>query len=221
MTNINTKYIAIVDDHTMFRKGLAALINSFPNYQVLFNASNGKDFIAQLDASRLPDIVLLDISMPEMDGFETCRWIKEHHPEIKVLALSTLDADTAIIKMIKCGAKGYVLKDADLDELKLSFSEVLSMGFFYNDIVSRKIVRSVNELVDETSNLNAYMTLSKNEMELIKRSCSEKTYGEIAKEMFLSEKTIDNYRDNIFRKLNVSTRVGLVMYAIKNGIVKL
>jgi len=106
----DTKYIAIVDDHTLFRKGLASLIAVFPDYKVLFDASTGKDFIAQLNPKKLPDIVLMDISMPEMDGFATCEWLKQNHPSVKVLALSTMDAETAIIKMIKCGAKGYVLK---------------------------------------------------------------------------------------------------------------
>jgi DNA-binding NarL/FixJ family response regulator len=216
-----TKYVAIVDDHTLFRKGLSSLINVFPDYKVLFDAATGKDFIAQLKPKSLPDIVLLDISMPEMDGYATCEWIKNNYPEIKVLALSTMDSDTAIIKMIKCGAKGYVLKDADLSELKLAFSELMRVGFFYNDIVSRKVIHSIHQLVDDNSNLNAFMNLSENELAFLKLSCSEKTYQEIAAEMFKSEKTIDGYRAEVFRKLNVGSRVGMVMYAIKNGVVSL
>ena len=216
-----TKYVAIVDDHTLFRKGLSSLINVFPDYKVLFDAATGKDFIAQLKPKSLPDIVLLDISMPEMDGYATCEWIKNNYPEIKVLALSTMDSDTAIIKMIKCGAKGYVLKDADLSELKLAFSELMRVGFFYNDIVSRKVIHSIHQLVDDKSNLNAFMNLSENELAFLKLACSEKTYQEIAAEMFKSEKTIDGYRAEVFRKLDVGSRVGMVMYAIKNGVVSL
>lgn len=217
----NTKYVAIVDDHTLFRKGLSSLINVFPNYKVLFDAATGKDFIAQLKPQSLPDIVLMDISMPEMDGYATCEWLKNNYPEIKVLALSTMDSDTAIIKMIKCGAKGYVLKDADLSELKLAFSELMSVGFFYNDIISRKVIQSVHQLADEKSSLTAFGKLNENELNFLKLSCSEKTYQEIAAEMFKSEKTIDGYRADIFKKLNVTSRVGMVMYAIKNGIVKI
>lgn len=215
------KYVAIVDDHTLFRKGLSSLINVFPNYRVLFDAATGKDFILQLKPHSLPDIVLLDISMPEMDGYTTCEWLKNNYPEIKVLALSTMDSDTAIIKMIKCGAKGYVLKDADLTELKLAFSELMRVGFFYNDIVSRKVIQSINQIVDNKSGLSAFMKLNENEMTFLKLACSEKTYQEIAAEMFKSEKTIDGYRAEIFRKLNVTSRVGMVMYAIKNGVVTL
>lgn len=215
------KNVAIVDDHTLFRKGLSSLVNAFPDYQVLFDASTGKDFIRQLTPKNLPDIVLLDISMPEMDGFATCEWLKNHYPEIKVLALSTMDSDTAIIKMIKCGAKGYVLKDADLAELKLAFSELMNVGFFYNDIVSRKVIQSIHQIVDEKSELNAFMKLNDNELTFLKLACSENTYQHIATEMFKSEKTIDGYRAEVFRKLNVGSRVGMVMYAIKNGIVTL
>lgn len=213
------KYIAIVDDHTLFRKGLSSLISVFPDYKVLFDASTGKDFIAQLKPNALPDIVLLDISMPEMDGYATCEWIKNNYPEIKVLALSTMDSDTAIIKMIKCGAKGYVLKDADLTELKLAFSELLAKGFFYNDIVSRKVIQSIHQFTDENNSVNAFQKLNENELVFLKLACSEKTYQEIAAEMFKSEKTIDGYRAEVFKKLNVSSRVGMVMYAIKNGAV--
>lgn len=214
------QYIAIVDDHTLFRNGLASLINVFPNYEVLFDASNGKDFIAQLNPKRLPNIVLMDISMPEMDGYATTEWLKLNHPEIQVLALSTMDSDASIIKMIKSGAKGYILKDADLSELKLAFAELKRVGFFYNDIISRKVMQSINQLVDDKSELNAFMKLNENELNFLKLACSEKTYQEIAGEMFKSEKTIDGYRAELFRKLNVSSRVGLVMYAIKNGVVK-
>jgi DNA-binding NarL/FixJ family response regulator len=215
------KSVAIVDDHTLFRKGLTSLIDVFPNYTVLFDAASGIDFISKLDPKNLPDIVLLDISMPEMDGYTTCEWIKNNYPEIKVLALSTMDSDTAIIKMIKCGAKGYILKDADLTELKLAFSELLSVGFFYNDIVSRKVMRSINQIVDDGSDLNSFMRLNENELTFLKLACSEKTYQVIAAEMFKSEKTIDGYRAEVFKKLNVNSRVGMVLFALKNGFISL
>ena len=215
------KKIVVVDDHAMFRKGLCMLVNLFSQYEILFDAEHGKDLIAKINEDHLPDIVLLDINMPEMDGYETATWIKDHYPEIKILALSTMDADTTIIKMIKCGAKGYVLKDADPDELKLAFNEVLSKGFFYNELVSKKILHSIHLLVDNQSPVNKLLKLTDRETEFLKLTCSEKSYQQIAKEMFVSERTIDGYLDALFKKLQVSTRVGLVMYAIKNGIVSL
>jgi DNA-binding NarL/FixJ family response regulator len=213
--------IAVVDDHTLFRKGLISLINVFPNFEVILEASNGKDFIERLNPEQLPEIVLMDISMPEMDGYATCEWLKSHYPAIKVLALSTMDAETAIIKMIRSGAKGYIVKDADLSELKLAFSELLSIGFFYNELVSRKVIHSISRIVEDNDAVTALQNLSDNELTFLRLSCSEKTYQEIANEMFKSEKTIDGYRAELFKKLNVSSRVGMVMYAIKNGIVQL
>jgi DNA-binding NarL/FixJ family response regulator len=213
--------IAIVDDHTMFRKGLMYLINLFPNYTVIVEASNGRDLIQQLNKNALPEIVLMDIDMPEMNGYETTEWLRVHHPEIKVLALSTTDADTAIIRMIRHGAKGYVLKDADPDELKIAFSDVLSLGYYYNDLVTRKIIRSINGLANETSEIHTINSISQREMEFLRLACSEKSYKEIAGEMYLSERTIDGYRESLFKKLKVGTRVGLVIYAIKNNLVTL
>jgi DNA-binding NarL/FixJ family response regulator len=215
-----TKYIAIVDDHTMFRKGLASLINLFAGYKVLFDAANGQDFIKQLQPRHLPDILLLDIVMPEMDGYATAQWVHVNHPEIKILALSTMDAETAIIKMIKSGARGYVLKDAEPSELRQAFDSVLSLGYYYNELISRKVLQSVHELADENSGTGVFAKLNDRELTFLKLACSEKTYAEIASEMYLSERTIDGYRESLFKKLNIKTRVGLVMYAIRNGLVK-
>lgn len=212
--------VAIVDDHAMFRKGLCALINLFPNYTVRLDAGNGQDFIRQLDPGNLPDIVLLDIAMPEMDGYRTASWLTEQHPEIAILALSTMDAETAIIKMIRNGAKGYVLKDAEPAELKQAFDEVLRNGYYYNELVTRKIIRSVNQLVDDKNGLALFAKLTDRELHFLRLVCSEKPYKEIAAEMFVSERTVDGYRDALFKKLNMTTRVGLVLYAIRNGIVK-
>ena len=214
------KYIAIVDDHTMFRKGLASLINLFPGYKVLFDAADGEDFIKKLQPKSVPDILLLDIAMQPMDGYSTANWVRINYPDIKILALSTMDSETAIIKMIKNGAKGYVLKDADPAELKRAFDNVLSIGYYYNDLVSRKILQSVSQLADDQNEISTFAKLTDKELAFLKLACSEKTYGDIAKEMFVSERTVDGYRDALFRKLNLSTRVGLVIYAFRNGLVK-
>lgn len=217
----DTRYIAIVDDHTMFRKGLGALINLFPRYEVLFEAADGREMIERLKYQRHPDIILLDISMPGMDGYETAEWLRTHYPDIHVLALSTMESEISIIRMIRQGAKGYVLKDAEPEELKLAFDEVFSRGFFFNDQVTRTVMRNISQLVDENSSLNTFVKLTAREMEFIHKACSEKSYQEIAKEMFVSERTVDGYRDSLFKKLNVSTRVGLVLYAVKNKLVVL
>jgi DNA-binding NarL/FixJ family response regulator len=130
-----------------------------------------------------------------------------------------MEAETSIIKMIKHGAKGYVLKDAEPAELKLAFDEILSRGFYYNDLLSKKVMQSISLLADQKSEIHTLLNLTPKETEFLKLSCTEKSYQEIANEMLVSYRTIDGYREALFKKLNVSTRVGLVIYAIKNKIV--
>ncbi|WP_293308235.1 response regulator [Pedobacter sp. UBA5917] len=214
------KYIALVDDHILFRKGLAALISYFPSYKILFEAANGRDLIQQLKIYGVPDIVLLDINMPEMDGYSTASWLRINHPEANVLALSTMDAEAAIIKMITNGAKGYVLKDAEPEELKCAFDEVISKGYFYNDLVTRKVMQSLSSL-STNSKISDFVKLTEREMEFLKYTCTEKTYNEIAAEMFVSPRTIDGYRNSLCEKLQLKSRTGLALYAVKNGIVKI
>ncbi len=217
----NVRHIAIVDDNTMFRKGLVALINLFPGFAVLFDAGGGAECMRQLEEVGEPDILLMDIAMPQMDGYKATAWVRDHFPGIKVLALSTMDGEDAIIRMIKSGARGYVLKDSDPSELKKAFSEVLSLGYYYNDVVSRKIIQTVHLLANHNEPTSSLIRLSDREISFLQLVCSEKTYAEIAKEMFVSERTVDGYRDSLFRKLSISSRVGLVLYALRNGIVQL
>lgn len=210
--------IILVDDHTLLRNGLAELVKS-QGHTVLFEADNGKDFIAKLDAKLLPDLVLLDINMPEMDGFETAQWIKTNHPDIKVLALSMYDNETSIIRMLKCGAKGYILKDSEPAELKEAIAGLMDKGFYYSDLVSGKLMHAINKMDDDGDGLKTLMPFNDRETDFLKYTCTEMTYKEIADKMFVSPRTIDGYRDALFEKLHVKTRVGLVMYAIKHGIV--
>lgn len=214
-----TRSITLVDDHTMFRKGLAVLINLFPSYKVLMDVGNGKEFIEQLDPDKLPDIVLLDIHMPVMDGYATAAWLRTHYPQIRVMALSTMDSDVAIIKMIHQGARGYILKDADPKELQLAFDELIDKGYYYNEILTRKVMQSIHHGGSES--VSGFAKLTDRELEFLQHACSEKNYQQIAREMFLSERTIDGYRESLFKKFNVSNRVGLVLYAIKNQLVNL
>jgi DNA-binding NarL/FixJ family response regulator len=215
------KYIAIADDHAMFRKGLIALINLFPGYQVLSDAANGKELIDQLNPGQLPDIILMDINMPGMDGYAATEWLHNQYPEIKVLALSTMDAETAIIKMVKSGAKGYVLKDADTEELKLALDEVLHKGYFYNETITRKVMQAVTQLTDTKNKTGTFINLNDREIEFLKYACTELSYKEIADKMFVSVRTVEGYRDALCKKLELKTRVGLAMYAVRNGLAKL
>lgn len=213
--------VVLVDDHSLLRSGLASLIKSFGDYNILFEADNGQDFINRLKSKTLPQVVLMDINMPEMDGYEACLWLKNNHPAVKVLALSMYDNENAVIRMFKAGAKGYILKDCDPSELKTALSAVVSKGFYYSEMVTGKLIHTINSLDEEDSQVKNMMQLSEREITFLKLVCTELTYKEIAEKMFLSPRTIDGYRDELFQKLNAKTRVGLVMYAIKNGIISI
>jgi DNA-binding NarL/FixJ family response regulator len=211
--------VAIVDDHVLLRNGLANLIRGLETYAVLFEANNGKDFIKQLQPRYLPDIVLLDINMPEMDGYEIALWLKRNYPGIKILALSMYDNENAIIRMMKNGAKGYILKDIDPLEFRHALDSLMRKGFYYSELVTGKLIHAVNQLDEPEETLKNLISLNDREIEFLKLACTEMTYKEIAEKMYLSARTIDGYRDALFEKLNVKSRVGLVLYAIKNSIV--
>jgi len=210
--------IVLVDDHSLLRIGLAQLLQSI-GFTVVFEADDGKEFIDKLQRSTLPDVVLMDINMPVMDGFETTQWLKLNHPDIKVLALSMYDNESSIIRMLKCGAKGYILKDSEPAELKAAIDDLVSKGYYYSDLVSGKLIHAINKIEDEGSAMHTFVNLNERETDFLKYACTELTYKEIADKMFVSPRTIDGYRDALFEKLHLKTRVGLVMYAIKNGLV--
>ena len=210
--------LVLIDDHSLLRNGLASLLKDI-GHDVLFEADNGKDFIEKLKPGSLPEVVLLDINMPEMDGYATAQWIKTNHPEIKVLALSMYDNENAIIRMLKCGARGYILKDCDPAELKAAIDALIHKGYYYSELVSGKLIHAINKIDDDGSELKSLIQLNDRETDFLKYACTELTYKEIADKMFVSPRTIDGYRDALFEKLQVKTRVGLVLYAIKNGVV--
>ncbi|CAN5875293.1 response regulator transcription factor [soil metagenome] len=210
--------IALADDHSLLRKGLAQLVTSL-GYEVLFEADDGKEFIRLLDKDKLPDIVLMDLNMPEMDGCETTQWLRRNHPDVNVIALSMYDNEASIIRMLRCGAKGYILKDSEPAELRTAIDAVMSKGFYYSDLVSGKLLHAINIPDEDNNGFNSRLQLNDRETDFLKYACSEMTYKEIADKMFVSPRTIDGYRDALFEKLNVKTRVGLVMYAIRNAIV--
>ena len=217
MPSIKTS-VALIDDHILLRNGLANMVKNFDGYEVLLEANNGKHFIEQLKHKSIPDLILMDINMPEMDGFETTLWMKQHHPEVKILALSMYDNEQSIIRMLKNGARGYILKETEPKEFKAALDSIVNKGYYYSEMVTGKMIHALNNLEDEDSSIKPLISLNDREIEFMKLACTELTYREIADKMHLSPRTIDGYRDALFEKLNAKTRVGLVLYAIRNGI---
>ena len=209
--------IALIDDHVILRKSLSVLIGMLQDFNVMMEAGNGKEFIDQLNKDNIPDIVLMDITMPVMDGVETTKWIKQNHPNIKVVALSMIKNDLIIIRMLKNGARGYILKDCEPEELRYALREVHEKGYFYNELVTPRM--KVKE-VDKEEPVQKNM-INEGELSFLRWACTEKTYKEIADEMGVSARTVDGYRDALFQKLNVTTRVGLAIYAIRHELVTL
>lgn len=202
--------IALADDHAMLRKSLRLVIDSMKAFEVVADVDNGKQLLEYLkEIETLPDICVLDINMPEMNGYDTANAISEQFPDIKILALSMYDNEANIIKMLRSGASGYLLKDAEPSELKTALEEIHKHGFYHSGVVTQHLLKSM----DENNELN------ENEMEFLKLCCTELTYKEIAEKMFKSPRTIDGYRDILFTKLNLSSRSGLVLYAIRTGLV--
>ncbi|MCY0976148.1 response regulator transcription factor [Chryseobacterium wangxinyae] len=208
--------IAIVDDHTLMSKALENMIAENPKYEVVMNQPNGEDFITALEkVSQLPAVVLMDINMPYKNGIETTEWLTEHHPDIKVIALTMEDDEKVLIRMLKAGAKGYLLKDMQPSILFQAIDTVFEKGSFYTDFVAQKLLKVQTE---DAKNASLLSDLKEREKEFIKLACSELTYKEIADKMCLSPKTIDGYRDSVFVKLEIKNRVGLVLFALKHNL---
>lgn len=209
--------VGIADDHSLLRNALANLINTFDNYTILFQADNGKDLRNRIQMHQVPEVVLLDVNMPEMDGFETTQWLHKNYPHIKVLALSMLSDEKTIIRMFRLGAKGYLLKNAEPTELKEALDSLMAKNVYVSDYVSGKLVSGLQD--PELESGEKEVVLNEKEREFLRWVCTELSYKEIAANMHISPRTADDYRQSLFGKLKVHSRVGLVMYAIKHGIV--
>ncbi len=206
--------ISLTDDHAILRKGVAEIIGHFEGMQVIMQASNGAELIAKLEtATILPDVSIIDINMPEMNGYQTAAVVKKRWPKVKILALSMYDTEVNIIKMLRNGASGYVLKDNDPEDLRTAIVQVQQNGFYLSELVTSRMLYLLHDPAGRTS-----LDLNDREEQFLKLCCSESTYKEIAEQMFLSPRTIDGYRESLFDKLKTTSRTGLVMYAIKAGI---
>jgi len=215
---MNTK-VAVVDDHQLVRIGLVQMVQALPGWEVTIEAANGKDFIDQTNLLSPPDIVLLDIRMPIMDGYETALWIRSHLPETRVLVVSMVSREPAIIRMLRLGVYGFITKESTQAELHQALIRIQQKQFHVNELVGNRIFHyfsenSTEQLPDEKNDI------TDREFIFLRKCCSELTYRQIAKQMHVSPRTIDTYRDHLFEKLQVRTRVGLVIYALRTGLIE-
>ncbi len=214
--------IVIVDDHSLFAGSLESLINNFSDFKVQYVVHNGQELVDRLtNGDNFPDVILLDINMPVMNGAQTMYWLKKNLPKLDVLALSMEDNEETIIKMLSYGAKGYLLKDIHPEELKNALNEVINKGFYYTDKVNSSLIKSLHSTKEQIEDDFEFIQLNDREKTFLEYACTEKTYKEIADNMFISPKTVDGYRDSLFKKFGVSNRIGLVLYALKHELVKI
>ncbi len=209
--------IGIADDHQLFLKSLSILIESFPAFAISVDAVNGEMLLKRLELMKeVPEIILLDVNMPVMDGPRTARLITEKYPALKVVALSMKDDDGSIINMIRAGCCAYLLKDIHPDELEKALLEVHKTGYYNADISNLRYRRLLLKQQNEEK-----IHFSDREKTFLKYACSDLTYKQIADKMHLAERTIDGYRESLFQKLNVQSRVGMVLEALRRELVSL
>jgi DNA-binding NarL/FixJ family response regulator len=208
--------VAIVDDHTLLSQAIGNLIEGYEDFETDGIFKNGQELITALKAQQIkPKIVLMDVNMPVLNGIETTKILTQEFPDVLVLALSVEEEESTIIQMLKAGARGYLSKDIQKDILLIALQTTLQTGFYHTQNVTQALLGNFQKKNNELEELK------EREIEFIQLACTDLTYKEIADKMFLSPKTIDNYRDSVFAKLNIKNRVGLVLFAIKSGIYKM
>jgi len=204
--------VVVVDDHNLLSEAIGNLVNDFEHFRLLYTCKNGQDLLEKLRfPDKVPDIVLMDINMPILNGIETTKLLTEKYPGINVLALSIEENENTILKMLRAGAKGYLMKDTKKEVLKEALEQTMEKGYYHTNTIAQILVGSLTKKPSEVQ-------LKERELEFMKHACTEKTYKEIADIMCLSTKTIEGYRDSIYEKLEIKNRIGLVLYAIRNRI---
>lgn len=211
--------ILLADDHIILRDALAGLINQMPDCQVIGLAADGQEVIRAITDGMRPNIIILDLNMPHLDGFDTIKWLNAHHPDIRILVLTMYDSETALIRILQEGVFGFLKKDVHPQELQLAIQTVNEGGYYYSNAATGKIAFLFRKDDGKNSKFEK-ATLSDTEIEFLRYASTDLTYKEIAQKMNLTTRVVDNYRDVLFDKLDVKSRVGLAIYAIRNGLVR-
>jgi DNA-binding NarL/FixJ family response regulator len=210
--------VSMADDHVLLRNALASLIDNFGGYKVISQCSNGKELTETIGRGIVPDVILLDLNMPEMDGYETAAWLQKNVPQVHVLMLTMYDSELSLIRLLKQGVKGFLKKDVHPDELKFAIHSVVHTGYYYSNHSTGKLLGLFRNKTEGGLNLqNAVLTDP--ELEFLQLACTDLTYKEIAMKMHLNPRSVDTLRDQLFVKLDVKSRVGLAMVALRHGVV--
>lgn len=202
--------VVVVDDHFLLSQAIGGLVQDFKNFRVLYLCKNGQELLEKLkDPKNIPDLVLMDIKMPILNGIETTEHLRKIYPNIKVLALSIEEDEFTILKMLRAGAKGYLMKDTKKEILEEALLQVIESGFYYTTNVSQILMDSLEKDIDTE--------LKEKEIEFIKLACTNMNYKQISEAMCCSYKTVEGYRDSLYKKLGIKNRIGLVLFAIHHN----
>ncbi|HEX5667823.1 MAG TPA: response regulator transcription factor [Chitinophagaceae bacterium] len=210
--------VAIADDHKIFRKGVVLSLRTYPNIKFVQEAENGDDLLAGLAESQ-PDIVLMDLRMPQKDGIETTKLISKLYPNIKVLVLTMYEDERFVSHLMENGANGYLLKSADPSEIKKAIMEVMSRGYYLNNFVNRVLLKKSHARAKTIPSLNSEVVLNDKEREVIRLLCMEYTAQEIAQKMEISPRTVEAIKDRLMERFGTKNTAGLVFFAVKNNLI--
>ncbi|MEG0849765.1 response regulator [Flavobacterium plurextorum] len=210
--------IALVDDEVLFRKGIAFLLQREANIEIVFESSNGEELISKLEENdNTPDIIIMDLKMPVLNGVEATKIIRKSFPQIKIIALTSYDSKSFIANMIQVGAVAYLIKNTTPKDLIKTINEVYAKGFYYNESVLKTIQETIVSSKNSKGSLETSF-LSPREIEILQLICQQKTTTEIAEHLFLSPRTVEGHRNNLLLKTESRNIAGLVVYAIQNEI---
>ncbi|WP_276135175.1 response regulator transcription factor [Polluticoccus soli] len=210
---------AIADDHKIFRQGLRFALSNDKGIDCIGEADNGRKLLELLEQQQ-PDVALIDLKMPEMDGIDTTKEIRRLYPDMKIIILTMFDDEHFIVHLMENGANGYLIKNAEPDEIKTAIRSAHETGYYFNDLVSNTMLKSLMQKQKASPRFKPEIKLNDRELEVLRLICAEHTAAEIGEKVFLSARTVEGIRANLLEKIGVRNTAGLVMYAVKNGIVE-
>lgn len=213
--------IVVCDDHKLFRKGIVGLLEDFDEIEEIKEAGNGVELLQLLEILAIkPDLILLDINMPEMDGIQAAPKIRSKYPDTKIIILSMEDDTQIVSHLVSEGVNGYLLKNADPDELELAIKMVTKNGFYFSSSLSSTVLGSLKTKAETVAAVEV-LDLNEREIEILQMTCKELTAAEIAKELVLSTRTVEGYKRKLLEKTGTKNIAGLVIFAIKNNLVEI